>query len=141
MTNCLAGSIITIGLGGRLSWRPIAFPYANQGDMMPIPKKWSRFTRAKIRKIPGVRGVYELANQQKKQVDRGGSDASTGVRGRLLQRLRDKKPPTAKYFRYQAAAWLDSGIDMEAEHADRFRKKHGRDPRYTRRSPRKRELF
>jgi len=108
---------------------------------MPIPKKWSRFNRVKVREVPEVRGVYELANQQKKPIDQGGSDASAGVRGRLLQRLRDKKPPTAKYFRYQTAVWLNSGIDMEAEHAEKFRKKHGRNPRYTKRSPRKRSLF
>ncbi len=108
---------------------------------MPISKKWSKFNKSKVGELPMVRGVYELANRQKKQIDRGGSDAVTGVRGRLLQRLGVKKPPTAKYFRYQAASWLDSGIDMEAEHAKRFRKKYRRDPRYTKRSPRKRGFF
>jgi len=47
---------------------------------MPIQKKWSKFTRANILKLPNNRGVYELANKDKRIIDTGGSDdSSAGV--------------------------------------------------------------
>jgi len=109
---------------------------------MPIPKKWSRFNRENVSKVPKVPGVYEIANQKKTTIDRGGSDAQTGVYGRLSQRLRNKKPPTGKHFRFQTAGLFQTGIGLEATHAEKFRKQHhGRNPRYTKRSPQKRGLF
>ena len=105
---------------------------------MPIKKRWTRFTIANVEKLPNRKGVYELANRSKKIIDIGGSDSRTiGVKGRLLSHLKANKYPTAWYFRCDFALWGDSGIDMEASHGSKFKEKHGRRPRYTKRLPKK----
>lgn len=109
---------------------------------MPIHKKWSRFTEENVKKLPKETGVYELANKDKRNIDIGGSDGkTTKVRGRLLRHLSSNKYPTAKYFRCKFAGLLDSGIDMEAQESAKFQKKHGRKPRYTKRSPKRKSRF
>jgi hypothetical protein len=109
---------------------------------MPIPKKWSRFNKENVRKVPKEHGVYEIANSKKAIIDQGGSDAKTGMRGRLSQRLRVKKPPTGKHFRFQTAGLFQTGIGLEAAHAEKYKKQHhGRKPPHTKRSPKKRGLF
>jgi hypothetical protein len=108
---------------------------------MPIPKKWSRVSKNKINGIPkGERGAYELANREKRTIYQGGSDSSNvGVRSRLKSHI--KRLPTAKYYRYETAGIFDNGISMEASHSKKFQEKHGRKPRYTQRSPRKKSFF
>lgn len=108
---------------------------------MPIRKKWSEFTPENVSKLSNERGSYELANRQKRIVDIGGSDGKGGVRSRLQQRLRDGKPPTAKYFRTEEAGLFSSGISSEASHSKKYQEQHGRKPRYTQRSPKKKGLF
>lgn len=103
---------------------------------MPIRKRWSRFTRENVLKLPDNRGAYELANRDKRIIDTGGSDDfSVGVRGRLLSHLNKNKYPTARYFRCEFASFFKSGIKMEASHGKKFVKKHSRKPRYTKRLP------
>ena len=106
---------------------------------MPVHKKWSKFTSDNVKKMGKERGAYEIANRDKKTIDIGGSDAKSGVRGRLMSRLREEKPPTAKYFRTEKADTFTRGIDSEASHSDKYQDKHGKKPRYTQRSPRKKQ--
>jgi hypothetical protein len=107
-----------------------------------IQKKWTRFTRENVKKLPNWRGAYELANAFKIVIDQGGSDSPiSGIRGRLLSHLATGKYPTARYFRVEFVGFLNSGIGLEASHAKRFHDKYGRKPKYTERSPRKRYLF
>jgi hypothetical protein len=108
---------------------------------MPIPKKWSKFTDENVKKLDKQRGTYELANRSKRTIDVGGSDGNDGVRGRLMSHLRNNKYPTATYFRVQNAGIFDRGIELEASHSHKHQEKHGKKPRYTKRSPRKRGLF
>ena len=102
---------------------------------MPIRKRWSRFNLENVLELEDEPGVYGLANRGGRIIDTGGSDSS--VRDRLLSHLRNNKYPTAVYFRCQYAGFFDSGIQMEAIHAEKFRRKYGRKPRYTKRSPRR----
>lgn len=106
---------------------------------MPIRKRWSRFDLENVWELEDEPGVYELANRYGRIINTGGSDSS--VRDRLLSHLRTNKYPTAVYFRCQYAGFFDSGIQLEAIHSEKFRKKYGRRPRYTKRSPRRRGLL
>jgi hypothetical protein len=109
--------------------------------IVPIPKKWSLFNRENLSKVPEERGAYEIANKDKRIIDVGGSDGKGGVHSRLTSRLREGKPPTAKYFRYEEVGIFDSGIDSEASHSKKYQQKHGRKPRYTQRSPKKKSFL
>ena len=100
-----------------------------------ISKRWTRFTLENVQRLPNRRGAYELANAAKRVIYQGGSDAISGVRGRLLSHLRNNEYTAARYFRVEHASLLTSGIGLEASHAAKFQKKHGRKPRYTKRSP------
>lgn len=105
---------------------------------MPIRKRWTRFTRANVEKLPSNRGIYELGDQYGNVIDIGGSDSRTGVRGRLITHLINKKYPNATYFRCLLAIdglFSPSGIRMEAEESQKFQKKHGKKPEHTKRSP------
>jgi len=56
---------------------------------MPVQKRWRRFTRENIEKLPNTRGVYEIAGKNKNIVYRGGSDSElSGVKGRLASYFR-----------------------------------------------------
>ena len=100
---------------------------------MPIIKRWSMFYLENVRELENKPGVYELANRDGRIINTGGSDRS--VRNRLLSHLRTDKYPTAVYFRCKYARFFESGIHMEAIHSEKFRKKYGRRPRYTKHSP------
>ena len=109
---------------------------------MPIQKRWTRFTVENVKKLPNERGAYELANNNKRIVDIGGSDSeSTGVRGRLLSHLRTNKYPTARYFRAEFAGILRSGIGIEASHSRKYAEQHRRRPQHQRRSARDLDYF
>jgi hypothetical protein len=58
-----------------------------------------------------------------------------------MSRLREEKPPTAKYFRAEKADIFTRGIDLEASHSKKYQEEHGRKPRYTQRSPKKKTFF
>jgi hypothetical protein len=106
---------------------------------MPIPKRWSKFILVNVKLVPNKPGAYELANRDKQLIGSGGSDVS--IRMRLLKHLRTNKYPTAVWFRYELARWFEKGIDVEANHSEKFVQRYGRKPRYTKRFPRKSKLF
>lgn len=109
---------------------------------MPIQKRWRKFTLANVKNLSNERGVYELASNNKRIIDIGGSDSPVeGIRGRLLSHLRSNKYPTARYFRVEFAPLLISGISMEALHGRKYVEKHGRKPKDTKALPRKHILF
>jgi hypothetical protein len=104
---------------------------------MPVQKRWSRFTRANVERLPNKEGMYELANAQKRIIDIGGSN--TRVKARLMSHLTSNKYPTARYFRCEyvdAIFDIDSGVNREARHVKHFHQQRGRKPKYTKRSPR-----
>jgi hypothetical protein len=104
---------------------------------MPFRKKWSKLTSAKLKKVPHRPGSYELASRNKTIVDIGGSERS--VRKRLAAKRRQH--PTANFFRYVTASIFGSGFEIEARHSRKFSKKHGRKPKYTKRSPKRKGFF
>ena len=105
---------------------------------MPIRKKWSRLSSGNLRKVPDKPGVYELASRNKRTIDIGGSNRS--VRKRLTSKRKTRG--TANFFRFLTASIFgDSGIGMEARHSKKYSKKHGRKPKYTKRSPKRRSIF
>ena len=108
---------------------------------MPIWKKWSKFTKENILKLPIERGAYELADKNKNKIDGGGSDSErSGVRGRLLSRLRLNNNPDARYFRVISAPLVRSGIGMEATLNKRHVKRYGEKPKDTKRVPHKYDI-
>jgi excinuclease UvrABC nuclease subunit len=106
---------------------------------MPIAKRWSKFTLANVQRVPDKPGAYELANKDRRIINTGGSNKS--VRARLLSHLGTNKYPTAAWFRYKLAGWFEKGTTVEANLSEKFVQKHGRKPRYTKRSPRKPKPF
>jgi hypothetical protein len=104
---------------------------------MPITKRWTLYNRDNIDRIPsGACGMYEIANRNKTLIYRGSSDGEIGIKSRLLSHLRKRRFPSARYFRYSEASWLDTGLDMEARHTHRAGK-----PKYMKRAPVYRNLF
>jgi hypothetical protein len=104
---------------------------------MPIAKRWTLFNRDNIAKIPnGLCGMYEIADRNKVIIYRGSSDSEIGVKSRLSFHLRTRKFPSAKYFRYSEADWIDTGLDMEARHTHRAGK-----PKRMKRAPVHRDFF
>jgi hypothetical protein len=86
---------------------------------------WKRYTRESIAKLPSRRGEYEIATRNKVSIASGGSDATTGVKGRLMERFIHNRHPTGYFFRCRYAAWGDSGIEMEGRTAKRHEARRG----------------
>jgi hypothetical protein len=104
---------------------------------MPITKRWSLYTRTNINRIPsGIQGMYEIADRNRELIYRGSSDGRMGVKSRLASHFRDRRFPSARYFRYSEASIFDSGLDMEARHTSRTGK-----PKYMKRAPIYRNLL
>lgn len=104
---------------------------------MPITKKWTLFNRENINRIPsGVCGMYEIADRNKSLIYRGSSDSNIGIKSRLSTHHAKRRFPSARYFRYSEAGWLDTGLDMEARHTHRAGK-----PKHMKRAPRDRDMF
>ena len=98
---------------------------------------WKRFTREVITRLPNRRGEYEIAARNKAVVANGSSDSeSSGVKGRLMERLIHNRCPTGYFFRCRYADWLTDGLDMEARTAARHKSRRGGDNlKYNKRSP------
>lgn len=103
---------------------------------MPIQKRWTRFAAENVDKLPQKEGVYDLANA-KKSIIRHGS--SNNLRRRIMTHLNDEKLSTVRYFRCEYLGFfdMDTPKTREARHAERYFAQHGRKPKYTKRSPRK----
>lgn len=101
---------------------------------MPIPKRWSRFTKDNIGRTPDEGGAYEIADRNRNIIYQGGSERS--IRVRLASHMRSKRCPGATYFRCSESYWIESGIDKEAKHSEKYQNQYGRKPKYTKRSPR-----
>lgn len=102
---------------------------------MPIPKRWSPFTFARLRLVPEVQGIYELGGIKGEVVYIGSGDSTYGVRTRLNFHKRHK-PKSVKYFRFIRAGLFESPIAMEEEHCRLFVARYGRLPRLQKRMPR-----
>jgi len=107
---------------------------------MPIQKRWSRFTFENIRRVPQEEGAYQLANAARAIIYNG---SSNNLRRRLYTHFTQGRLTTARYFRCEVCSIFDleSSVDKEARHAERFFATRGRKPRYTKRSPRRHSLF
>lgn len=97
---------------------------------MPIRKTWTKFTPSTLRRVPSRPGAYELADKNRHQIYVGKSE-------NLNRRLREhhKSRANAIYFRYEVTPIFKYAKDLEAEHSIKYRKKHGKKPRDTKRSP------
>ena len=108
---------------------------------MPIKKRWTKFTRANVEKIPEDKtGAYEIANKDQKIIYIGSSQARTGVRGRLINHIINNRFPSGKYFRCEFIGFLDwhSARDKERIQAEKYAQKRIRQtkPRRSKRFPR-----
>jgi len=109
---------------------------------MPVAKRWSRFTRDNVNRIPkGICGIYEIANKNKVIIYRGSSDSQLGVKGRLTNHLLNRRFPSAMYFRYASTGFFETGLDMEARHTRRQILKTGKKPKRMKRVPHLRDIF
>ena len=64
---------------------------------MPVAKRWTKFTRDNVERLPNTAGAYELANSTKRIINIDGSN--TSARARPISHLINNKYPTARYFR------------------------------------------
>ena len=62
-----------------------------------IQKKWSPFKEEKIKNVPDVIGVYELADENREIVYIGHGK----LKERLSEHFRKKTCPRARFFRYE----------------------------------------
>ena len=91
---------------------------------MPIPKKWSKMKRTKIkRSAPTKGGVYELTSFGEDRALYIGS--SDNLQRRLLEHLSQSKP---NRFRYKTAGLLQNPESLEKRHFNKYEKKHGTTP-------------
>jgi predicted GIY-YIG superfamily endonuclease len=93
-----------------------------------------------LEKLSQNEGAYELANAKKSVIYIG---SSQNVRRRLITHLISEDLPTARYFRCEVVHTIewDTGTAKEARHVEKFRQKHSKKPKYTKRSPRRKSLF
>lgn len=107
---------------------------------MPIKKKWSRYSEENLKKLGDTRGTYEVADKNKKKaMDIGKGESSGGVASRI--RAKKKKYPAIRYFRVEEVSFFESATEKEARHAAAHRKKYGKKPSKTKRSPPERDIF
>ncbi len=102
---------------------------------MPIPKRWSVFTKAKLWLVPSKQGIYELGDTRKEVVYIGSSDRGEDIRGRLNFH-KNHKPQSVRYFRFKLAGIFESPIVIEQKHCEFFVAEYGRLPRLQKRMPR-----
>lgn len=102
---------------------------------MPIPKRWSQFTLARLDLVPNESGIYELGDIKGEIVYIGSGDSEHGVRGRLNYHKKHK-PKSVRYFRLMLASLFESPIEMEREHCELFFSRYGRLPKLQERMPR-----
>lgn len=91
---------------------------------MPIPKRWSKLTKAKS--APEKPGVYEWANSKKEIVKIGEGES---LQKRLAQQM-PTKPKDVKLIRWQQTKKHEK---LEKQMLDRFKEEHGRLPKYNER--------
>ena len=108
---------------------------------MAIKKRWSRFTREYVNKVPEERGVYQIAYPTAggKKVWHPGK--ATNLRTRLLQHLRDPKLPKRPYCRYYEAGWGEDLDELERELFEDFERQNPSRPKGAPRRPRRRSIF
>ncbi len=108
---------------------------------MAIKKRWSRFTRENVNKVPEERGVYQIAYPTAKGKELWHPGKATNLRTRLLQHLRNPKLPKRPYFRYYEAGWLEDLDELEKELFEDFEKSHPSRPKGASKKPRRRSFF
>ena len=104
---------------------------------MPIPKRWSKFTKEKIDSAPEKSGIYELGDGKGVIMDIGSGDSKEGIKTRLRIK-KDTRPKTVKKFRFMLTTPSQDPKALEQKHGERFEKQHGTLPRLQKRLPRKR---
>lgn len=104
---------------------------------MPIQKRWSKFTKAKISSVPEEEGVYELGDAKGEVVDIGSGESEQGIKSRLEDK-KNTRPSTVKKFRYKLTAPSQDPKEEERKLGEAFKRKHGKLPRLQKRLPRKR---
>lgn len=84
---------------------------------MHINKRWHKFNKENVDKVPRIQGVYEIAHiaPAEKKLWRLGKTAD--LHTRLLARLRDPKLPENCYFRYYTE---ELGVDINAIEGEIF---------------------
>jgi excinuclease UvrABC nuclease subunit len=102
---------------------------------MPIPKRWSAFTKIKLSRVPVAQGIYELGDAKGEVVYIGSSDEGKDIRGRLYFH-KNHKPKSVRCFRFLPTGIFESPLAMEQHHCKLFKAKYGRLPRLQKRMPR-----
>ena len=107
---------------------------------MGIRKRWSKFNKTNVSKVPEDEGAYQLGYSYggKKTAYIG---SSTNLRRRLTQHLSNPDKAKYPYFRYIVAEWNESGKELEAELAEEFASKKPAKPKGSKKLPKKRGLL
>ena len=91
---------------------------------MPIPKRWSKPTKAKS--APEKPGVYEWANSKKEIVKIGEGE-------NLNERLGEQMPSIPKDVKYIRLLETKVHEKLEQQMLEQFKKEHGKLPKYNER--------
>jgi excinuclease UvrABC nuclease subunit len=89
-----------------------------------IQKKWSPFKEEKIKDVPDVFGVYELADENREIVYIGHGK----LKERLSEHFRKKTCPGARFFRYEKTSNKERAEEREKALLKRFEKENKRLP-------------
>ena len=95
---------------------------------MGIFKKWIRFNKENVKKVPDVYGAYEIANAAKGTIYIG----SGKLRSRLLAHFPRASDPIvgASYFRYEKTGSSKRAKQREKTLLMEYYMKHGRLPKF-----------
>jgi|Deesub1362A_J573_1020465.scaffolds.fasta_scaffold01674_4 excinuclease UvrABC nuclease subunit len=101
------------------------------GENLPIYKRWSRYTKDKVRELEDYYGVYELANSSREVVYIG----EGRIRSRLLSHFADGQDPTpgVSYFRYELTGSKLRATQRQNALLAEFEREYGRLPKYNQR--------
>lgn len=95
---------------------------------MSIQKKWSKFKKENMKKLPNVYGVYELRNEKGEVIYIG--------EGKVKERMQahfssgsDPIPGTTHY-RQQPTGGKRRAVERQNTILEQFKQKHGKFPRF-----------
>jgi hypothetical protein len=91
---------------------------------MPVERRWYKFTRESIEKIPEDEiGAYLLGNRSKTPIRTG---SSVNLRSRLKSHFISNQYPTTRYYKFVYADSITEARQVERDAFHKYLRKHPR---------------
>ena len=97
---------------------------------MPLPVRWSLFTKSNVRQETDNYGVYELGNSEDILYIGEGH-----IRTRLMSHFADGSDPIpgASFYRVEYTGSKVKAVQRQNAELNKYKRRHGRYPRYNQR--------